>query len=93
MRGDLAGDEDCHRRRHERHGEDHRAEQRGHDGEGHRVEHLPFNPGEREDWYIDDGDDEFPEQGRTTDLAGSLEGEGQPSSRVSRRPSLPCSCA
>ena len=42
------------------------------------MEHLPFNPGEREDRDIDDGDDEFPEQGRTTDLAGRLEGEGQP---------------
>ena len=42
------------------------------------MEHLPFNPGEREDRYVDDSDDEFPEQGRPTHLAGRLKGEGQP---------------
>ena len=78
MRGDLAGDEDRHRRWHEGHGEDHRAEQRGHDGEGHRVEHLPFDTGEGKDWDVDDGDDEFAEQGRTADLAGRIEGKGKP---------------
>ncbi len=50
--------------------QDERRRQRHDDGDRHRMEHFPFDAGQREDRHIDDGDDQNPDQARTDHFAG-----------------------
>ena len=70
---DLAGDEHGNCGRHERHRQDHRAEQRQHHGERHRVEHLALDPGEGKDRQVHHHDDQLTEDQRPARLAGRRE--------------------
>ena len=62
---DLATEQHRHGSGHEGQGQDHRARQRQHHGDGHRVEHLSFHTGQGKDRQVDGGDDAQTEQARS----------------------------
>ena len=61
---DLVADQQRHGGRNEGDRQDHGAQQGGHHGECHRVEHLALHAGEREDRQVHHHDDELAEQQR-----------------------------
>jgi hypothetical protein len=70
---DLVADEQRHGRGNEGDRQDHRAQQRNHHGEGHRVEQLALDTGERKDRQVHDHDDQLAEQQRAPRLLRSRE--------------------
>ena len=60
---DFSAEEERTQHGHQGQGQDQRPHQRHHDGQGHGLEHLPFDAGQGQDGQIDDGDDEDPEEG------------------------------
>lgn len=73
--GHLAAEQQRDRGRHEGQRQQHRASQRQHHGDRHRVEHLAFDAGEREHRQIHRGDDAQAEQAGADHLGGGLGSE------------------
>ena len=68
--GDLAGDHDGDHRRHEGQGEDEGRYEGDDDGQRHRLEHLALDPGEGQEWHVDEDDDGLPVEGGLDHLLG-----------------------
>ena len=59
--------------RHKGDGESQRAHQGGHHRESHRMEHLPFDAAQREDWQVYQNDDEDADKAWTKYFARRIE--------------------
>ncbi len=69
MFGNIASNQQSHGCRHKCHRQNAGAGQRHQHRQGHRREHLSFDAGERQDWQIDDCNNERSKQAGADDLA------------------------